>query len=194
MSSNDLIKEIYRYTDHKVLYDLWQHACDNLPTGNPLLVTSKQVNFWQKGKALEYIILRAFELEGADVIYPYEVEINHQVVEQIDGAIFVDGMSVLIECKDYTSIVIDTTPIAKLRSQLLRRHSNTIGAFFSMTRYSAPAMYLSSNFGQQLILLWTKADIEYCLIHRSFRKAMLKKYRHAITSGHNLLDITLNNI
>jgi hypothetical protein len=28
---------------------------------------------WPPGKALEYLILRAFQLEGADVTWPYEV-------------------------------------------------------------------------------------------------------------------------
>ena len=30
---------------------------------------------WDTGKAMEYLILRAFQLEGAEVIYPYSVVI-----------------------------------------------------------------------------------------------------------------------
>lgn len=44
-------------------------------------------DFWESGKLLEYAILRAFELEGAEVTYPYSVELQGEEVEQIDGAI-----------------------------------------------------------------------------------------------------------
>ncbi len=72
-----------------------------------------------KGKAFEFLILRAFELEGAIVKWPYSVAIYGQVVEQIDGAIhFQDSnISILIECKDYNNN-LSIEPIAKLRNQL----------------------------------------------------------------------------
>ena len=40
---------------------------------------------WRDGEAFEYLILRAFELEGAEVVWPYTVQIQDTVVEQIDG-------------------------------------------------------------------------------------------------------------
>lgn len=49
---------------------------------------------WDAGKALEYLIIRAFELEGAEVLYPYSVRIDEEEeLEQIDGAIYSDAVS-----------------------------------------------------------------------------------------------------
>ena len=49
---------------------------------------------------LEYLVIRAFEVEGAPVTYPYTVFVGGTVVEQIDGAVYTDGLSCLVECKD----------------------------------------------------------------------------------------------
>ncbi|BAU16131.1 hypothetical protein LEP3755_66980 (plasmid) [Leptolyngbya sp. NIES-3755] len=77
--------EIY---DRAQLLDLWTQiqAC-NTPN-------------WEPGKALEYLIIRAFELEGADVTYPYSIPIARTIIEQIDGAVYSDGLFCLVECKD----------------------------------------------------------------------------------------------
>jgi hypothetical protein len=42
---------------------------------------------WDPGKAFEYLIIRAFELEGAKVAWPYTVIMHDQEIEQIDGAV-----------------------------------------------------------------------------------------------------------
>jgi hypothetical protein len=36
--------------------------------------------------------VRALEIEGEDVIYPYSVELEKQELEQIDGFVFSDGL------------------------------------------------------------------------------------------------------
>jgi hypothetical protein len=41
---------------------------------------------WEPGKAFEYLVIRAFELEGATVTYPFSVRLGGTIVEQIDGA------------------------------------------------------------------------------------------------------------
>ncbi len=57
---------------------------------------------WAPGKAFEYLVLRAFELNGADVRWPYTVFLHGQdeVIEEIDGSVRVRGLYGLIECKD----------------------------------------------------------------------------------------------
>ncbi len=75
---------------------------------------------WEPGRALEYLVIRAFELEGAEVAYPFAVQMGGTIVEQIDGAVHTNGLSCLIECKDQAGNV-NIDPIAKLRNQLLRR-------------------------------------------------------------------------
>jgi len=59
---------------------------------------------WAGGKALEYLVLRAFELdahESATVRYPYNVSLLDEIVEQIDGAVHLPGLSCLVESKDW---------------------------------------------------------------------------------------------
>lgn len=55
---------------------------------------------WAPGKALEYFILRAFELEGAEVVYPYRVYQDDDEIEQIDGLIYASGLACIVECKN----------------------------------------------------------------------------------------------
>ena len=68
----------------------------------------------------EHLILRAFELDGATVRWPFEVSFGDSVVEQIDGAVYAGCLSCLVEAKDSTAPV-DVAVLAKLRNQLARR-------------------------------------------------------------------------
>ncbi|MEA5140284.1 restriction endonuclease [Arcicella rigui] len=155
-------------------------------------IIAKDTPDWEKGKAFEFLILRAFELEGAIVKWPYSVAIYGQVVEQIDGAIhFQDSnISILIECKDYNNN-LSIEPIAKLRNQLLRRPANTIGSVFSTTGFTEPALILSQFSAPQTILLWEKDHIEFCLKNGNFKEGFLKKYRHAIEDAFPNFDVTI---
>lgn len=137
-------------------------------------------DFWESGKLLEYAILRAFELEGAEVTYPYSVELQGEEVEQIDGAIKVGSLYSLIECKDYSQIPINITPLAKLRNQLLRRHASIFGMFFSMSDYTNPAEMLVQYMSPQMIILWSAEDIDYCMEHSCFIPCLRQKYKMAI--------------
>ncbi|NJM49276.1 MAG: hypothetical protein HC860_26425 [Alkalinema sp. RU_4_3] len=56
---------------------------------------------WDPGKAFEYLVIRAFELEGAAVTYPFSVNLGGTIVEQIDGAIYSDGLSCLVEYRTH---------------------------------------------------------------------------------------------
>lgn len=72
-----------------------------------------------KGYLFQDLIIRAFELEGAGVVWPYTVQFYEQIVEQIDGVVYADGISCMVEskCEDKPSNI---EPIAKLRNQLAR--------------------------------------------------------------------------
>lgn len=48
---------------------------------------------WKSGKAIEHLVLRAFELDGAVVAWPYTVQMRGAEIEQIDGAIYCGGLS-----------------------------------------------------------------------------------------------------
>ena len=60
---------------------------------------------WDPGKAFEYLILRAFQLDVAEVRWPYRVKLFGEEVEQIDGVVYCSGLSCLIESKDLADIV-----------------------------------------------------------------------------------------
>lgn len=133
---------------------------------------------WASGKALEYFILRAFELEKAEVRYPYSVG----NVEQIDGVVYFENIACLIECKNCTD-PINFEPIAKLRSQLMRRPVTTIGSIFSISGITQPALKLLDTIQPQTILIWEQAEIHYCLENKNFCASLIKKYRAEIEFG-----------
>ena len=144
---------------------------------------------WQPGKALEHLVLRAFELEGAEVTLPYPVSRDGEIVEQIDGALHAEGLHCLIECKD-TDAAVNVEPIAKLRNQLLRRHSSVVGCVFSRSGFTQSASTLAQFVGPQLILLWTGQEISYVLERGAFIRALRRKYRVAIEYATPDHDVT----
>jgi hypothetical protein len=155
-------------------------------------INAKDTAGWDDGKAFEFLILRAFELEGALVRWPYSVSIFGEHVEQIDGVIHFNDMniSVLAEFKDHSKN-LNIEPIAKLRNQLLRRPSNAVGSVFSTTGFTDPALILSQFSAPQTILLWEQNHIDYCLREGKFKEGLLKKYRHAIEEGFANFDVTI---
>lgn len=143
-------------------------------------------SFWKRGKVLEYVVLRAFDIEKEGcVTYPYDVFMSicegyGRPIEQIDGAIHIDELYALVECKDYGEKKIKVDPLAKLRNQLARRHSNVFGIFFSATDFTEPAEILVGHMAPQLIILWSKEDIEFCLENGCFIPCMKEKYKQAL--------------
>jgi hypothetical protein len=124
---------------------------------------------WEPGRAFEYLVLRAFELDGADVKYPYTARLFGEEVEQIDGAVYWDGLKCLVESKD-TIDPVDFGPIAKLRAQLQRRPAETLGIVFSRNGFTEPALVLAQFLSPQSILLWRGDELEYALDRRAIGK------------------------
>ncbi|MEJ1937262.1 hypothetical protein WDZ92_44275, partial [Nostoc sp. NIES-2111] len=114
--------------------------------------TKNTSNFWDEGKALEYLVLREFQLDGAEVAWPYTVKVQDRIVEQIDGVVYVDSLACLIECKD-TSKEVNIEAIAKLRNQLLRRPAATIVSIFSRSGFTEAKVTLTGFVAPQTILL-----------------------------------------
>jgi len=105
-----------------------------------------------------------------------------ETVEQIDGAVHIDSLSCLVECKD-TVAAVNVEPIAKLRNQLLRRHAGSIGLLFSTRGFTDPALTLAQFLAPQTVLLWSGEEISFLLQREDFCSALLKKYRHSIETG-----------
>jgi hypothetical protein len=148
---------------------------------------------WDSGKAFEYLVLRAFQLDGAEVTWPYEVSLfGEEVIEQIDGAVHCVGLSCLVESKDLGAAV-NFEPIAKLRSQLLRRPASTVGLLFSRTGFTNPAVQLAHFLAPQTILLWTGNEIEYVLEQEAICELLKFKYRWYVERGKPNQDVRLRD-
>lgn len=143
---------------------------------------------WPPGRALEHVVLRAFELSGATVRWPYRVAFEGEVVEQIDGAVHLHGLSCIVECKD-TGEPTRIEAIAKLRNQLLRRPAGAVGLLFSRSGFSEPAVLLTGIVAPQTILLWDGDEIAYLLARGDFAPALLEKYRRSVETGLPIFDI-----
>lgn len=150
---------------------------------------------WDAGKALEYLVLKGFQLGGADVRWPYSVDIlGAPNVEQIDGIVYVDGISIMVECKDYsnpegTKSNISFEPISKLRNQLSRRPNGLVGCLFASGGFTAPAQILMNFTKPETILCWTGADIDYCIKKKDFIGALRVKYQKCIERGIHDFDL-----
>jgi hypothetical protein len=144
---------------------------------------------WPPGRALEHLVLRAFELSGATVVWPYLVRVGGEVLEQIDGAVHVHGLSCIIECKD-TSMALSIDAVAKLRNQLLGRPSGAIGLLFSRGGFTPAAAMLGRFVAPQAILLWDGSDIAYHLARGDFSAGLVQRYRRSIQMGMIKYDVS----
>jgi hypothetical protein len=139
---------------------------------------------WEGGEALEYLVLRAFELDKSKplVRYPYEVSLFGENVEEIDGAVHLPGLSCLVESKDWGKDV-PISPIVKMRSQLLRRPAGMIGLIFAKQTFTKPAVYLAHFTMPQAVLLWSAWDIQVALDEKNICECLRVKYRVCCESG-----------
>lgn len=144
---------------------------------------------WPPGLLFEYLVLRAFQLEGAEVTWPYRVQQEGMLLEQIDGALYFDGVPCLVEFKDVTRPV-DTVAIVKLKAQLLRRPRATIGAVFNTGVFSPIATTLMRMMPPPDVLLWTGTEIDLALRGRRLLEGMRAKLRHAVEMGSAELDLS----
>jgi len=77
------------------------------------------------------------------VRYPFHLT-EGNLNEQIDGAIYSDGLSCLVESKD-TADTKNSEPIAKRHFQLMRRHANVLGIVFSRKGVTDAAICLANS-------------------------------------------------
>ena len=99
-----------------------------------------------------------------------------------------------MESKDFADKKVDIAPVAKLRNQLLRRPTTTIGAVFSRTGFTDPARTLSRFLSPQAILLWDGNEIEYALDNEKICELLILKYRVCIEDGLPDYNVTTRNI
>ncbi len=130
---------------------------------------------WPAGRAFEYLVLRAFELEDATVRDPFNVNLPTGIGEQIDGVIYHPLITARVEPKDR-----DTVPLAKPRSQLMRRPDGVVGIVFCRRAFTLPAAALARQYAPQVVLLWAGLEIDLALRRRRIIDALTTKYRAAV--------------
>ncbi|RFP56495.1 MAG: hypothetical protein BJG00_013845 [Limnothrix sp. CACIAM 69d] len=158
-------------------------------------IEARQTPGWDAGKAFEYLIIRAFQLDGAEVKYPYSVRLFGEELEQVDGVVYYSGLSCLVESKDLAGRVnVDIAPIAKLRNQLLRRPASTLGLVFSRTGFTEPSRHLYHFSSPQTILLWSGEEIKYALERESICELLVLKYRVCVENGLSNYDVRERDI
>jgi hypothetical protein len=157
-------------------------------------IANRDTPEWDAGKAFEYLVLRAFQLDGAEITWPYRVQLFGEEVEQIDGALYHGGLCCLVESKDFADKKVDIAPIAKLRNQLLRRPANTMGLIFSRTGFTDSARILAQFSFPQTILLWNGEEIQYALEKEALAELLVLKHRKCIELALPDYDIRLRDI
>jgi hypothetical protein len=78
---------------------------------------------------------------------------------------------------------VNFEPVAKLRSQLLRRPSGSIGIVFSRKGFTEPAKIMTRFAMPQTILLWEGLELEFALEEERILAGLWRKYRHAVEYG-----------
>lgn len=165
----DYIDEIRKFTTHAELLKLWKQVVAGAPPAP-----------WGAGKGLEHLVLRGFEIENVDVRWPFNIKMPGKgIVEQIDGALHLGHLSVLVEAKDHTA-PIAVEPIYKLRAQLLTRPAGVIGAVFSRAGFTEPAILHAPWTAPQTVLLWSPEDLTEALTKGKMVEGMKAKYRWAV--------------
>jgi hypothetical protein len=159
--------------DRRQLKTLW----------NEILNGQVDSSLWPQGKALEYLVLRGFQLDDAHVIWPRKVWHERKNIEENDGIIYYQHWSCIVECKD-TDKHVNYEPIAKLRSKLMRRPSHTIACIFSSSGYTEECLKLCEYNAPQTILRWEPSEITSDLENGGdFCRRLLTKYRIFVEEG-----------
>jgi hypothetical protein len=144
---------------------------------------------WPPGRFFEYAVVRAFELEGAEVRYPYLVRppiqfdgVASDFIEQIDGVVYCDGIAAMCEAKAFRSRV-DVEPIAKLRVRLDRRPASVVGLLFTMSGITDAAGYILNHSHPRNILVWKRTEILAGISRGRMRQLLTRKFRYAVENG-----------
>ena len=161
-----------RLVDRAELVALWKQ------------IKAGQTPQWERGDAFEYLIIRAFDIEGLHVRWPYHVTLPQKVgtVEQVDGAVYFQERGFLIESKDQHRPK-DIEPVAKLRIRLERRPPGTMGIVFSTRGFTVAAEVFAQFSSPMNVLFWGQEDVEYALAHGKMRDVLTYKMQYAIEEG-----------
>ncbi|MFZ5443091.1 MAG: hypothetical protein ACOZQL_23995 [Myxococcota bacterium] len=137
-----------------------------------------------RGKAFEFLLVRAFELDGARVTWPFVVTSpfqngGSQLSHQIDGVVYLDGLAFLLESKQRNQPV-PFPPIAYLQAHLRRRPPVTMGLVFALKGVTDPAREALLLSGTTEVLLWEADEVDWAFKRKGrFLKGLREKLRWA---------------
>jgi len=156
MNKRELLIQKVRGYDFNNIHELWELILDGK--------TLEQG--WQRGTALEYLIVRLFELYGAQVEYPFNGKLasSGRTLEEFDGLIQYRDYRVLLECKD-TAVPVKYDVVAKLKAQIQRRPIFVGGSIFAKSGFKESAEVMAVESAREGVLLWNAIDINevvYC--------------------------------
>ncbi len=139
---------------------------------------------WPPGRAFEYLVVRAFEIEGATVRWPFQVKYPEEfgVVEQIDGVVYSGDRAFLIESKDLLEPAA-IEAVAKLRFRLESRPPSVMGIVFSVNNFTLPTVVFARFASPMNVLLWSREDLDYALSRGKMRDGLARKLQHASEFG-----------
>jgi hypothetical protein len=169
---------ISRLREPAELLAFWKEAVRGVVPGWPVSASEGR----NDGKAMEHLIVRAFEVERLPVRYPFEVRHGRAVVEQVDDAVHLDGQAFLLEAKDYSANV-DILPVAKMHAMLARRPSSTMGIVFSGREFTRPAEELARYQLPLRVLLWDGDELRRAVAGRDMVSCLRRKMRYAAEDG-----------
>lgn len=156
-------------------------------------IQERRATEWAPGKALEYLVLRAFQLDGAGVRAAFDVRVKDAPFEELDGAVYAAGLHCLVECKDRRQ-PLGTEAIAKMHSQLLRRPAGTVGLMFSPGGYQPSAKTLAQFAAHHPVLLWYRDEITHVLERENPCEMLHRKYRLCVEEGAPHQDTTAGRL
>lgn len=168
--------------DYRTLAQRWSYS-DLLKVWNRIK-SGGSVPEWSSGKAFEYLVIRAFEIEGLRVTYPYEVTYPQKfgILEQVDGVVYLGERPFLVESKDLSEAAA-IEAFAKLRFRLEARPPGIMGILFSVKNFTI-AVEVFAQFASPLnVLLWNSADLDIALNNNSMKSALEQKLQYALEHG-----------
>lgn len=144
----------------------------------------QEIDGWAPGKAFEYLVARAFQLEDFTVRWPFIVTYPQRfgAMEQLDGIVYLGERAFLAESKNVAEPAA-IEAVAKLRFRLEGRPPGLMGILFSTNDFSLQNEVFAQFASPVNLLLWSRSDLDYALSAGSMREGLQRKLAYAIGWG-----------
>lgn len=171
-TAKDLQREAEKWS-HQDLLSLWKQ-----------IKAGTRIPGFADGKAFEYLVIRAFQIEKTEARWPFQVTYPQRfgVMEQIDGVVHLPQRAFLIESKDLSEPAAIES-VAKLRFRLESRPPSTMGVLFSVRDFTLPTEVFTQFASPLNVLLWGSSDLDIALASKSMTEGLRQKLEFATEYG-----------